>query len=117
MISHTASRKTSHTAFTIPELLAVVAILSIVISVLLPAFARAKHQGRFIKELSAAKQLGVASIGYSTERHGRIIPGYANETAYLRVYAAQLRRKLEVDPSHPRHLITQPGMGYLFETS
>ncbi len=44
-------------------------------------------------------------------------PGYANETAYLRVYAAQLRRKLEIDPSHPRHLITKPGMGYLFETS
>ena len=44
-------------------------------------------------------------------------PGYTNETAYLRVYAAQLRRKLEVDPSHPRHLITKPGMGYLFETS
>lgn len=44
-------------------------------------------------------------------------PGYTNETAYLRVYAAQLRRKLEVDPSHPRHLLTKPGMGYLFETS
>lgn len=44
-------------------------------------------------------------------------PGYTNESAYLRVYAAQLRRKLEVDPAHPRHLLTKPGMGYLFETS
>ncbi len=34
---------------------------------------------------------------------------------YLRVYVAQLRRKLEVDPSAPRHLITVPGSGYRFE--
>ncbi|MEU6266783.1 response regulator [Saccharopolyspora shandongensis] len=42
-------------------------------------------------------------------------PQYANETHYLRVYLAQLRRKLELDPSHPRHLITEAGMGYRFE--
>jgi two-component system KDP operon response regulator KdpE len=42
-------------------------------------------------------------------------PQYETETNYLRVYLAQLRRKLEVDPSHPRHLITEPGMGYRFE--
>jgi two-component system, OmpR family, KDP operon response regulator KdpE len=42
-------------------------------------------------------------------------PSYANETGYLRVYLAQLRRKLEGDPSRPRHLITEPGMGYRFE--
>jgi two-component system, OmpR family, KDP operon response regulator KdpE len=42
-------------------------------------------------------------------------PSYANETGYLRVYLAQLRRKLERDPSRPRHLITEPGMGYRFE--
>jgi two-component system KDP operon response regulator KdpE len=42
-------------------------------------------------------------------------PSYANETGYLRVYLAQLRRKLEADPSHPKHLITEPGMGYRFE--
>ncbi|MEU6379325.1 response regulator transcription factor [Streptomyces sp. NPDC046909] len=39
----------------------------------------------------------------------------ANKTNYLRVYMAQLRRKLEADPSHPRYLITEPGMGYRFE--
>ncbi|MEU9954508.1 response regulator [Streptomyces sp. NPDC050982] len=38
-----------------------------------------------------------------------------NKTNYLRVYMAQLRRKLEADPSHPRYLITEPGMGYRFE--
>ncbi|MFD8307820.1 response regulator [Streptomyces sp. NPDC059690] len=39
----------------------------------------------------------------------------ANKTNYLRVYMAQLRRKLESDPAHPRYLITEPGMGYRFE--
>lgn len=38
--------------------------------------------------------------------------GYEKETHYLRTYMAQLRRKLEVDPAHPRHLITEAGMGY-----
>ncbi|GGM40383.1 DNA-binding response regulator [Longimycelium tulufanense] len=42
-------------------------------------------------------------------------PAYATETHYLRVYLAQLRRKLEPQPSRPRHLITEPGMGYRFE--
>ena len=42
-------------------------------------------------------------------------PSYAKETHYLRVYLAQLRRKLEDDPSHPRHLLTEAGMGYRFE--
>lgn len=41
-------------------------------------------------------------------------PTYLKETNYLRVYLAQLRRKLEVDPAHPRHLITEAGMGYRF---
>jgi two-component system KDP operon response regulator KdpE len=39
-------------------------------------------------------------------------PVYETETNYLRVYMAQLRRKLERDPARPRHLITEPGMGY-----
>ncbi|MFJ4778874.1 response regulator [Streptomyces sp. NPDC088762] len=42
-------------------------------------------------------------------------PSYGTESNYLRVYMAQLRRKLEADPSHPRHFITEPGMGYRFE--
>ncbi|MFG1607901.1 response regulator [Actinoplanes sp. NPDC049265] len=41
-------------------------------------------------------------------------PQYSTETNYLRQYMARLRRKLEPDPSHPRHLITEPGMGYRF---
>jgi two-component system KDP operon response regulator KdpE len=42
-------------------------------------------------------------------------PGYEKETNYLRVYFAQLRRKLEDQPSNPRHFITEPGVGYRFE--
>jgi two-component system KDP operon response regulator KdpE len=42
-------------------------------------------------------------------------PGYEKETNYLRVYFAQLRRKLEDEPSNPRHFITAPGVGYRFE--
>lgn len=42
-------------------------------------------------------------------------PAYAKEAQYLRVYIGQLRRKLEPDPARPRHLITEPGMGYRFK--
>jgi two-component system, OmpR family, KDP operon response regulator KdpE len=57
---------------------------------------------------------------------GRLIPGrqllqevwgpsYGEESNYLRVYMATLRRKLEENPSTPHHLITEPGLGYRFE--
>jgi two-component system, OmpR family, KDP operon response regulator KdpE len=42
-------------------------------------------------------------------------PAYAKDTHYLRVYLAQLRRKLEDDPSRPVHLLTEAGMGYRFQ--
>jgi two-component system KDP operon response regulator KdpE len=42
-------------------------------------------------------------------------PQYEEETNYLRVFMAQIRRKLEPDPSAPRYFITEPGMGYRFE--
>ena len=41
-------------------------------------------------------------------------PTYGRETNYLRVYLAQLRRKLEQEPGNPRHLITEPGIGHRF---
>jgi two-component system KDP operon response regulator KdpE len=55
--------------------------------------------------------------------HGRLVsqamllrevwgPTYTRETHYLRLYMAQLRRKLEPEPSRPRYLLTEPGMGY-----
>jgi two-component system KDP operon response regulator KdpE len=42
-------------------------------------------------------------------------PGREDRTNYLRVYISGLRQKLEPDPAHPRHLITEPGIGYRFE--
>jgi two-component system KDP operon response regulator KdpE len=42
-------------------------------------------------------------------------PQYHDETNYLRVFMAQVRRKLEPEPGQPRYFITEPGMGYRFE--
>ena len=42
-------------------------------------------------------------------------PQYETETNYLRVHMANLRRKLDPDPSRPSYFITEPGMGYRFE--
>jgi two-component system, OmpR family, KDP operon response regulator KdpE len=44
-------------------------------------------------------------------------PQYQDETNYLRVFMAQVRRKLEPEPAHPRYFVTEPGMGYRFEGS
>jgi len=49
--------------------------------------------------------------------HGQLLkdvwgPGHAEQAHYLRVYMAQLRRKLEQDPARPRYLLTEPGVGY-----
>lgn len=41
-------------------------------------------------------------------------PQYTSDTGYLRLYLAQLRKKLEPEPSHPRYLLTEAGMGYRF---
>ncbi len=41
--------------------------------------------------------------------------GYQTETQYLRVFVAQIRKKIETDPNYPRHLITVSGVGYRFE--
>lgn len=41
-------------------------------------------------------------------------PAYEKEDAYLRLYLGQLRKKLEPEPSRPRYLLTEPGMGYRF---
>jgi two-component system KDP operon response regulator KdpE len=41
-------------------------------------------------------------------------PAYEKEDGYLRLYLGQLRKKLEPEPSRPRYLLTEPGMGYRF---
>jgi two-component system KDP operon response regulator KdpE len=42
-------------------------------------------------------------------------PGHEHSAHYLRVHMSGLRRKLEADPSRPRHLLTEPGMGYRYQ--
>jgi two-component system KDP operon response regulator KdpE len=42
-------------------------------------------------------------------------PGFENNTNYLRYHMARLRRKLEEYPARPRHLLTEPGMGYRYQ--
>ncbi|WP_029760136.1 response regulator [Gordonia hirsuta] len=59
-----------------------------------------RHEGRLVSQ----REILTAVWG----------PGYVQQTNYLRVYLASLRRKLEDDPSHPRFLLTEAGMGYRF---
>ena len=61
----------------------------------------ARHQGKLVSQTQLLKQVWG--------------PDYGEETNYLRVFMAQIRRKLEPDPTHPRYFITEPGMGYRFE--
>jgi two-component system KDP operon response regulator KdpE len=60
------------------------------------------------------------------QRPGRLVPGRElltllrgspehTDSSYLRIYVAQLRRKLEPDPSRPRFILTEPGMGYRYQ--
>jgi two-component system KDP operon response regulator KdpE len=64
-------------------------------------------------------------LAYLAANEGRVLthhtilaqvwgPEYADHTEYLRVYLRQLRKKLEDDPDHPQHLLTEPGIGYRF---
>lgn len=41
-------------------------------------------------------------------------PGYINQSQYLRVFLAQLRKKIENDPNRPKYLLTESGVGYRF---
>jgi len=41
-------------------------------------------------------------------------PGYINQSQYLRVFIAQIRKKIEDDPNHPKFLLTESGVGYRF---
>jgi two-component system, OmpR family, KDP operon response regulator KdpE len=43
-------------------------------------------------------------------------PEYGDEVEYLRVFVSQLRKKIELDPAHPRYIVTEPWVGYRFVT-
>lgn len=83
------------------------------------AHRRVTVQGKEVKmtptEYELIKNLAAFGGKVLTPRHLlRAVwgPSAENETHYLRVYVGQLRRKIEVDPSRPCHLITEPGVGY-----
>jgi two-component system KDP operon response regulator KdpE len=61
-----------------------------------------KHAGRVLTHRQLLKQIWG--------------PGSVDHTHYLRVYTAQLRRKLEADPARPRYLLTETGVGYRLRT-
>ena len=52
---------------------------------------------------------------FNITRRADIETGYERYTNYLRVHMSGLRHKLEPDPSRPRHLLTEPGMGYRYQ--
>jgi two-component system KDP operon response regulator KdpE len=60
-----------------------------------------RHQGKLVSQTQLLKEVWG--------------PQYGEETNYLRVFIAQVRRKLEPQPSTPRYFITEPGMGYRFQ--
>jgi two-component system KDP operon response regulator KdpE len=71
------------------------------------------------KEFDLLRQL-VASQGKPLS-HRRLLqsvwgPDYGDETEYLRVVINQLRKKIEADPAHPRYILTEPWVGYRFES-
>jgi two-component system KDP operon response regulator KdpE len=61
-----------------------------------------RHQGKLVSQTQLLKEVWG--------------PQYGEETNYLRVFIAQIRRKLEPQPSNPRYFLTEPGMGYRFQT-
>ncbi|MGH8958987.1 MAG: response regulator [Acidimicrobiia bacterium] len=60
-----------------------------------------RHQGKLVSQSQLLKEVWG--------------PQYGEETNYLRVFIAQIRRKLEPQPSTPRYFLTEPGMGYRFQ--
>jgi two-component system KDP operon response regulator KdpE len=60
-----------------------------------------RQPGRLVTQRELLKEIGRADVG--------------DQSHYLRQFMNQLRRKLEPEPSRPRHLMTEPGMGYRFQ--
>jgi len=62
-----------------------------------------RHQGKLVSQSFLLKEVWG--------------PQYGEEANYLRVFMAQIRRKLEPQPSNPRYFLTEPGMGYRFQST
>ncbi|MBN8576608.1 MAG: response regulator transcription factor [Cytophagales bacterium] len=83
----------------------------------------AKREGKILKLTTTEFNLLVLLV----RNEGRVLThqfllkeiwgtGYQTETQYLRVYMAQLRKKIEVNPNQPVHIITESGIGYRFQS-
>ena len=71
-------------------------------------------------EFSLLRELALNADRVLTQRHllaAVFGPGYENATANLRLFIAQLRRKVEPDPTRPRLIVTEPGVGYRFRSN
>lgn len=66
-------------------------------------------------------------LAYFLRNHGKVLThrtllsaiwggNYVEQTEYLRVFIGQLRKKIEPDPAKPRHILTEPWIGYRFDT-
>ena len=77
-----------------------------------PTSASPRPSGTCSRSWPATREASSAEAELLRELRG---PDLDRESHYLRVYLAQLRRKLEPDPSRPRHLLTEPGVGYRLE--
>ena len=89
---------------------------------------RARDRPRGSRRAASGEQVHLTPIEFDllsqlAEHPGRLVthrqllqevwgPGYEDETHYLRVHFAHIRAKLEPDPSNPRYVITEPGIGY-----
>jgi two-component system KDP operon response regulator KdpE len=68
----------------------------------------------------ALKLSGVELVECSGQGRAELLPvvwgpEFVDNTNYVRVYVAHLRKKLEPDPAHPIYLVTEPGLGVRFE--
>ena len=75
----------------------------------------AARQARVERVRSRMHELEVDSLLLSLGADLPWLTGYENAQGNLRLYMAQLRKKLEPDPARPRHLLNEPGMGYRFQ--
>lgn len=83
----------SRGAFTLVELLVVTAIIAILVSLFFPLLGRAKDQGRFVNEISSARQLMIAFQMYAEDHNHRVLPGYR--------YGFTARDRLGREIGHP----------------
>ncbi|MFZ4576465.1 MAG: type II secretion system protein, partial [Phycisphaerales bacterium] len=72
-------RNRERAGFTLIELLVVIAIIAVLVSLLLPAMSRCRAAAKRTRELNTARQMLAATMIYSNDAKGEILPGYAKQ--------------------------------------